>query len=441
MDFLASIPAEQTTLGALLIDNTALSRVDYLQATDFFDKRHRLIFTAIKNLIDNAKQGENAADCITVAENIIKSGSLKREEIAGYVINLHQNTPSAANITRYAKIVKDYSLKRQLADTCNKAIKGVYDTTAVVDDTLNNAQNALNEIVDNAYKSKKAANAIQNVLGEVIKDIQHAYNNKDELRGIDTGFYDLNKITHGLQKKDLIIIAGRPSMGKTAFAMNIAENAALKGASVLVYSMEMSEKQLVHRMIGSIGGISQTALISGNIGDNDWNKISDTTIKINELNILIDETAALTVTEIKQRSKQIARRQKIDLIVIDYLQLMSGENNKDENRVNELAVITRQLKALAKELDLPIMVLSQLNRDLAKRGDKRPLMSDLRDSGAIEQDADLIIMLHREEYYNKDDESLKGLAEALIVKNRNGATGTVNLRFIAECVSFRNLAH
>ena len=429
---------EQAVLGALLIDNSKIEKVSFLSISDFYDLRNKKIFQAIRYLIDNNPINEKPADFITVSDYLINSGSLKREEIAGYTIELVSNTPSSENIVRYAKKVKEYSLKRQAAELSNDLIKKVYDNSENIKNALSSAENSLLNIIENSANTQNGVSSIKSMIGGVIEEIQGRYNNKKDITGLNTGFIDLNRFTLGLQNGDLIVIAGRPSMGKTTFAMNVAENAAQNGAKVLFFSLEMSEKQLTYRVISSLGGVSLGNLQTGKLKDLDFYNIGDAADKIQDIDLDIDDQSN-SLIDIQRQSRRISRIKGLDLIVIDYLQLMEIGDDTD-NRNLQLGIVTRNLKRLAKELSVPIILLSQLNRDLGKRADKRPILTDLRDSGSIEQDADLVLMLHRPEYYDKENDSLKGLAECIVAKNRNGETGFFNLIFQGDLCRFRSAA-
>lgn len=437
-EILYSQSNEQAVLGALLIDNEKIEKVSFLSVSDFFDLRNKKIFQAIKHLIDNNPINEKPADYITVADYLINSGSLKREEIAGYTIELASNVPSSENIVRYAKIVKEYSLKRQAAALSSNLMQKAYDNSENIKNALSVAENSLLNIIENSDNTQNSVNSIKSMISVVIDEIQDRYNNKKDITGLNTGFIDLNRFTLGLQQGDLIIIAGRPSMGKTTFAMNVAENAAQNGAKVLFFSLEMSDEQLTFRILSSLGEVSLSNLQTGRLSDTDFSNIGIATDKMQEIELDIDDKSH-SLIDIQRQSRRISRINGVDLIVIDYLQLMESGDDTD-NRNLQLGVITRNLKRLAKELSVPIILISQLNRDLSKRADKRPILTDLRDSGSIEQDADLVLMLHRPEYYDKENESLKGFAECIIAKNRNGETGDFPLVFQGEYCRFRSAA-
>lgn len=430
MDILYSLESEQATLGALLLDNTAIYKIDFINENDFFDLRHKTIFKAINTLID----GNQTADCVTVAD------ALNNTELVAYMAEITFTTPSAANIVRYAQIVKKYSVKRQIAANYSKVIDSVYNRSDMPDFTLNLAENGIQQIVENLGEEKKQS--INDIfMGLVDKVVQMKLNPK-QTTGLQTGFVDLDRITTGLQSGDLIIIAGRPSMGKTAFAMNVVENAVLSQKITAVFSLEMTAEQLMLRLVSSISGVSLNALKTGKMSDLDYNDkfilgVEKISRHLDYLNI--NEYTLQTAAGVRRECRRLKNQKGLDLIVIDYLQLMSSDNETD-NRNLDLSRITRSLKGLAKELSVPIILLSQLNRDLGKRADKRPILTDLRDSGSIEQDADLVLMLHRPEYYDKENDSLKGLAECIIAKNRNGETGLFNLIFHGEFCRFRSAA-
>ena len=437
-----SLEAEQSVLGGLLIDNNSWEKIaDLLSANDFYRREHRIIYQTIAKLIESARP----ADVLTVQDALLISNQL--EEIGGlsYLVSINQNTPSAANIRRYAEIVRERSLLRQLAEAGTEIANTAYQPQGKdAQNILDEAEQAIFRIAENSQRAKQGFIDMPPLLTTITDRIQTLYNRKDnnEITGLATGFVDLDKTTSGLQAGDLIIVAGRPSMGKTAFAMNIAENAAIQShAPVAVFSMEMSAEQLAMRMLGSVGKIDQNVLRTGRMQDEHWDKLGYATTQLSDAPIFIDETPALTALEIRTRCRRLARQHngQLGLIVIDYLQLMSGSGRSD-NRTAELGEISRSLKALAKELSVPVIALSQLSRAVEQRTDKRPMMSDLRESGAIEQDADLIIFMYRDAYYNPATEH-KDLAEAIIGKHRNGPTGKVYLTFIGQYARFENAAY
>ena len=436
-----SIEAEQAVLGGLLIDNDALDRVaDVLHANDFYHDAHRLVFEHTQRLLAESKP----ADIITVAESLERSGRL--ENIGGlpYLASLADGVPSAANVRRYAEIVREKAILRQLTALGVEISENAYNPHGASAKTLlDQAEAKVLQIAEHGARSTQGFQDIRPLLMKAVEHIQELYSrdNASEVTGIPTGFQDLDQRTSGLQAGDLVIVAGRPSMGKTAFSLNMAENIAIQTRkAVAVFSMEMGAQQLAMRMIGSVGKLDQHKLRTGQLGDNDWERLSLALGKLNEAPLFIDETPALNALELRSRARRLHRQQGgLGLIVIDYLQLMQSIN-AGENRATEVSEISRSLKALAKELQVPVVALSQLNRGLEQRPNKRPVMSDLRESGAIEQDADLILFIYRDEVYNQDSEQ-KGIAEIIIGKQRNGPIGTVRLAFLGEHTRFENLAH
>ena len=410
-----SVEAEQAVLGGLLLNNSAWDDVaERVGARDFYRKEHRLIFDVIAQLVEE----ENPSDLVTVSQALNNLGQL--ESIGGmtYLSELARNTPSAANITAYSDIVRERSILRQLINVSHK----------VADSAFNTEGRKSLEILDEA-ELKKAVDRIDEL-----------YKTKSSLTGLTSGFEELDKMTGGLQPADMIVVAGRPSMGKTTFAMNLCENVAIKSNKpVLVFSMEMPAESIVMRMLSSLGRINQGAIRSGNLEKDDWPRITSAIHMLSEQRFFIDDTPALSPLEMRARARRVAREcgGELGLIMVDYLQLMQVPGV--ENRVNEISEISRSLKGIAKELNCPVLALSQLNRSLEQRPNKRPVMSDLRESGAIEQDADLIVFLYRDEVYNKDSNE-RGVAEIIIGKQRNGPIGTVRLAFRGEFTRFDDLA-
>ncbi|MDO4433500.1 MAG: replicative DNA helicase [Alysiella sp.] len=438
-----SIEAEQSLLGGLLLENNAYDRVaDVVSEEDLYRHEHRLIFRAIIALINTARP----ADIITVQEELARHDDLENAGGFDYLVTLAQTTPSAANIRRYAEIVRERSIVRQLAEVGTEIARSAYNPQgATAEQLLDQAENKVFQIAESTVKAKQGFLNMEDLLRENIERIDFLYqrDNPNEVTGISTGFVDLDKITSGLQKGDLIIVAGRPSMGKTAFAINIAEHIGIyEKQAVAVFSMEMGGAQLVMRMLGSVGRLDQSVLKNGNLQDEHWERLNEAVEKLSGAPIFIDETAGLSALEVRARARRLARKfdGKLGLIVIDYLQLMSGSGRSD-NRAAELGEISRSLKALAKELQVPVIALSQLSRTVEQRTDKRPMMSDLRESGAIEQDADLIMFMFRDEYYTREASQFKGLAECIIGKHRNGPTGRVFLTFLGQFTKFENAAY
>jgi replicative DNA helicase len=439
-----SIEAEQSVLGGLLLDNTAWDRVaDLVSEHDFYRADHRLIFQHIGGLIEHGKP----ADALTVAESLERSAKLA--EIGGnvYLNSLAASTPSAANIRRYAEIVRERSIMRNLAAVGTEIADSAYnpsgrDAKALVDE----AESKVFLIAEAGAKTGQGFVEIDTLLTETVERIYMLYNreNKNDVIGLATGFVDLDRMTSGLQAGELTIVAARPSMGKTALAMNMVENVALHlKKAVAVFSMEMSGTQLAMRMIGSVGRFDQHELRTGTFKDDDWSRMVDSVGRLNEAQLFIDDSAGLNALEVRSRARRLHRQcGGLSLIVVDYLQLMSGTGGgREENRATEIAEISRSLKSLAKELKLPVIALSQLNRSVEARQDKRPMMSDLRESGAIEQDADLILFIYRDEVYNPGNEEKRGEAEIIIAKQRNGPTGKIDLTFLGKHIRFENRAN
>jgi replicative DNA helicase len=384
------------------------------------------------------------ADALTVAESLERSNEL--EEVGGlaYIAALAQNTPSAANIRRYAEIVRERAVMRQLAAVGTAIADSAYNPGGrEPGQLLDEAESRVFEIAEAGSRGKQGFLAMPQLLTQVVERIDMLYNrdNASDVTGVPTGYTDLDEMTSGLQPGDLVIVAGRPSMGKTALSLNIAENVALEaGLPVAVFSMEMAATQLVMRLIGSIGRLDQHRLRTGRLQDDDWQRLTQAVGRLNECPMHIDETPALNALEVRARARRLHRQYgKLGLIVLDYLQLMSS-STQGENRATEISEISRGLKALAKELNVPVVALSQLNRSLEQRPNKRPVMSDLRESGAIEQDADVILFIYRDEVYNPDSPD-KGVAEIIIGKQRNGPIGTVRLTFRGENTRFENYAN
>ncbi len=432
-----SIEAEQAVLGGTMLVADAWDKIaDRLIAEDFYRKDHRLIFQAISELVAR----NQPCDVLTIGEWFQHHG--KTDEIGGaaYLIELAENTPGAANIRAYADIVREKSILRQLIDAGISTAEEAYHPDGRHSrDLLEAAEQRVFAIAETGARGRKSYTSMPDTAREVLRILHERYENRGQLTGLSTGFVDLDRWTSGLQGSDLVVVAARPSMGKTSLALNIAEHAALSDKkSVLFFSMEMSVTQLGFRLVSAIGRIDQTHLRNGDIAEEDWPRVTQAMSLLGKAKIFIDDTAALAPNEIRARARRIQREHGLGLIVIDYLQLMQVPGNK-ENRATEISEISRGLKALAKELNIPVVVLSQLNRSLEQRTDKRPMMADLRESGAIEQDADVILFIYRDEYYHKDSTD-KGLAEIIIGKQRNGPTGTLKLAFLGRYTKFESYA-
>ena len=437
-----AVEAEQSVLGGLLLENEALDKIaDILVSSDFYRHDHRLIYEHISRLIEHNKP----ADIVTVAEALENSAELSGVGGIAYLGALAQNTPSAANIRRYAEIVRERAVMRQLVEVGSGIADSAFnpqgrDATQLLDE----AENRIFQIAEGGKRSSEGFVDIKILLPKVADRIDFLFqrDNPSAVTGVPTGFSDLDNMTSGFQPGELVIVAGRPSMGKTSFALNIAENVALDtGLPVAVFSMEMAATQLAMRLIGSVGRLDQHRMRTGQLEDEDWVRLTTALGKLNEAPIHIDEGASLTSFDVRARSRRLHRQcGRLGLIVVDYLQLMSAPaNRQSENRATEISEISRSLKALAKELDVPVVALSQLNRSVEQRPDKRPVMSDLRESGAIEQDADLILFIYRDEVYNPDSAD-KGMAEIIIAKQRNGPIGRIKLTFLGQHTRFENYA-
>ena len=433
-----SVEAEQAVLGGLLLDNSTWDAIaDRLSADDFYRRDHRLIFAAIAELSERSEP----SDAVTLAEYLAAKGLADETGGLAYLAGLARDTPTAANVRAYADIVRERSLLRQLIRVSGEVAASAYDSEGrSAAELVSEAERRVLEIAELGRRTGPGFVPLQDVLGDAIDRLDELQNNQGRPTGVSTGYHDLDRMTAGLQPGDLVIVAGRPSMGKTTLALNIAENAAIgAGTPVAVFSMEMSRDQLAMRMISSLGRVDQSHLRTGNFGDEDWARINGAIAQMKTAPVFIDDSGALTPTEVRARARRLKREKGgLGLIVVDYLQLMQVPGTK-ENRATEISEISRSLKALAKELRLPVVALSQLNRSVEQRTDKKPVMSDLRESGAIEQDADLIMLIYREEVYEPETPR-KGIADIIIAKQRNGPTGEVHLTFLGKYTRFENLA-
>ena len=438
-----SIEAEQSILGGLLIDNKAIDRIaGQVSASDFYRNDHRIIFTHISKLIDN----NDPADIVTVAESLEQNAELTKVGGVAYLGLVADNTPTASNISGYAKIVRERSIMRNLVEVGSDIVESAFSPQGKdAQQLLDESESKIFQIADAGASEKLGFIDIKELLPKAAQRIDDLYQLDDPngVTGVPTGYADLDQKTAGLQPGDLIIIAGRPSMGKTSLALNIAEHVGMEaGLPVAIFSMEMGAAQLTMRLLGSVGKLDQHKMRIGQLEDEDWPKLTNALGALNEAPIFIDEGSALNSYEVRARARRLHRQQgKLGLIVIDYIQLMSAANEQStENRATEVSEISRSLKALAKELNVPVVALSQLNRSVESRPDKRPMMSDLRESGAIEQDADVIMFIYRDEVYNPETAE-KGVAEILLSKQRNGPTGTVKLTFLGQYTRFENYAN
>jgi len=433
-----SVEAEQAVLGGLMLDPAAWDNVsDVIVSQDFYRPDHKLIYDAIGTLAGGGKP----PDVVTVVGELERLSQLEAAGGLAYVGSLARDTPTAANVRAYADIVRERSILRQLIHAGTQIASSVFHNEGqTARELVDSAEQFVFEIAEQGFRGRQGATAVRTLLPSVIDQIDDAYSNPDKMRGLATGFTDFDKMTGGLRPGDLVIVAGRPSMGKTTLAVNMAEYAALhqreSRASVAIFSLEMPSEQVITRMLSSIGGVPLGNLRSGRISDDDWVRITSATSQLSEAKIFVDETPALTPTELRARARRVKREHGLDLIVVDYLQLMQVPGTK-ENRATEIAEISRGLKVLAKELSVPVIALSQLNRAVEQREHKKPVMSDLRESGSIEQDADMILLIYREEVYDRNT-TKKGIAEIDLVKHRNGEIGTFILTFQGQYTRFAN---
>jgi len=435
-----SLEAEQSVLGGLMLDNDAADKIgDVISAEDFYSDAHRIVYRQIVQLIADGKP----ADVVTASEALASTQKLDYVGGLAYLGALAQNVPTAANIRHYANIVRERSILRQLASTATEIAESAFNPLGRnAKMVLDEAEAKILHIAEQGSRGAQNFQIIGKLLANVVERIETLYNRDDpsDVTGVPTGFADLDRMTSGFQPGDLVVVAGRPSMGKTALALNIGESVALNtGMPVAVFSMEMGASQLAMRLIGSVGRLDQHKLRTGRLQPDDWDKLSAALGRLNEAPILIDETPALNAIEVRSRARRLMKQYgKLGLVIVDYLQLMQA-STQGENRATEISEISRAMTSLAKELQVPVVALSQLNRSLEQRPNKRPVMSDLRESGAIEQDADVILFIYRDEVYNAETQD-KGVAEIIISKQRNGPIGTVFLTFLGEFTRFENRA-
>jgi replicative DNA helicase len=431
-----SVEAEQSLLGGLMLDQRAWDQVaDVLRVEDLYRADHRLIFSAVADLVER----NQPPDAVTVSEHLQRNGQLEAAGGLAYLARLVEDTPSAANIRAYAKIVRERAMLRKLIEIGGDIAASANSTEGLtVDEIVDLAEQRVFEIADGGQRHGAGFVSLKQILPKTIDRLDVLSHSTSEITGVSTGFTEMDKMTSGLQPGELIIIAGRPSMGKSSLAINIAENAAIgKQIPAGIFSMEMSAEQLSFRMLSSIGRISQTRLRNGKLLEEDWPRVDSAVSMMSNAPIFIDDGGSLTPTEVRSRARRLKREHGLGLIVVDYLQLMQVSGTT-ENRATEISEISRSLKALAKELQVPVIALSQLNRSVEQRNDKKPVMSDLRESGALEQDADLIVFIYREEVYEKDTPR-KGIADIIIGKQRNGPIGEFQLTFLGEFTKFENL--
>jgi replicative DNA helicase len=428
-----NLEAESSVLGGILLENDAVNIVlELLRPEDFYRESHRKVFRAMIELTDRSEP----VDLITLSEYLKSRGELDAVGGSAYLASLADFVPTAANIGYYARIVREKSILRSLIRTATEIATRGYEEQGNVEEFLDAAEKVIFDISE--QKIKASFVAVGDMIKDTLKTVEKLYERKEMVTGVPTGYEDLDKLTAGLQPSDLIIVAGRPSMGKTAFSLNIAANAAFAGVGVAVFSLEMAKEQLVLRMLCSEARVNNSKVRSGYLAERDFPKLANAAGRLHEALIYIDDTPAISVLELRAKARRLVRdrTKKVGLIVIDYLQLMRGMGGAS-NREQEISEISRSLKALAKELAVPVIAISQLNRRVEDRGDRRPMMSDLRESGAIEQDADVIMFIYRDEVYNQNSEE-KGKAEIIVAKQRNGPIDTVELTFLNEFMRFEN---
>jgi replicative DNA helicase len=427
-----NLEAEQSVIGSMLIDKTAISRaVEVLKSDDFYRDSHKVIFNAIFDLY----QRDTPIDMITLLEHLRSAEKLDASGGITYITEISNSIPSTANLSSYIKIVEDKSILRRLIRASTEIMENCYNKQDDVEAVMDLAEQKVFNIAER--KNSSDFEAMNTVLERGFLEIERIFNNKGETTGVSSGFPELDAMTSGFQSGDMILIAARPSMGKTTFALNIAEFAALRGGkNVAVFSLEMSKEQLAYKLLCSEANVDMTKLRNGNLEDKDWENIAKASGPLAAAKIFIDDTAGTSVMDMRSKCRKLQMEHGIDMIVIDYLQLMSGSN--PESRQQEVSEISRSIKALAKEMRCPVIALSQLSRAPEQRADHRPMLSDLRESGSIEQDADLVMFLYRDEYYNKETED-KNIAECIIAKQRNGPVGTVKLAWIGQFSKFARL--
>ena len=428
------IEAEQAIIGSMLTDKDAvIAAVEVLQEQDFYREDNKIIYSAILNLYNRAEP----IDIITLKSELKSMG--KFEAVGGleYIVQLPDKVPTTSNVEQYIKIVEEKSMLRALIKTADELITLGYDPTQEVEQVIDTAEKKIFQVMQK--KNQKGYSSIKDILVDTFTQLEQLYNQKDSITGVPTGFVDLDYRTSGLHNSDLILVAARPAMGKSAFALNIATNAAVRAkVPVAIFSLEMSKEQMTNRILCSEAMVDSAKVRTGKIDDDEWAKLAATSGELSEAGIYIDDTPGISIMEIRAKCRKMKLEKNIGLVVIDYLQLVQGSNKKGGSREQEIAEISRSLKILAKEIDVPVIALSQLSRAPEQRIDHRPMLSDLRESGSIEQDADIVMFLYRDDYYNEDTEK-KNIAEVIIAKHRSGATGTVELLWLANYTKFANI--
>jgi replicative DNA helicase len=431
-----NLEAEASVLGGILLDNEAINRVlEILVPADFYRESHRKIFRGMMELTDRTEP----VDLITLSELLKAKGELEAVGGSNYLASVADQVPTAANIAHYARIIREKAILRQLITSATEIATRGFEEQGNVDEFLDAAEKVIFDIAEKKIKASFVS--VGDMIKDTLKAVERLYERKELVTGVPTGFKDFDKLTAGLQPSDLIIVAGRPSMGKTAFALNIAAYASLNaGIGVAVFSLEMAREQLVLRMLCSEARVDNSKVRAGYLGERDFPKLANAAGRLHDALIYIDDTPAISILELRAKARRLIRDRdkKVGLVIVDYLQLMRGMGNAS-NREQEISEISRSLKALAKELRVPVIALSQLNRRVEDRGDRRPMMADLRESGAIEQDADVIAFIYRDEVYNQKSQD-KGIAEVIVAKQRNGPIDTVRLSFLNEYTRFEDLA-
>lgn len=429
------VEAEQAVIGSMLTDRDAvISAIEVLKEEDFYREDNKTIYEAILNLYNRSEP----IDIITLKAELTSMGMFDKIGGLEYIVGLPEKVPTTANVEKYISIVKEKSELRRLIKAANEIIEQGYDPTENIDDIMNSAEKKIFNIMQD--KDQKSYSPIKDVLIDAFTELEQLYNQKQHITGVPTGFIDLDYKTAGLHNSDLILIAARPAMGKSAFALNIATNAALKAkVPAVLFSLEMSKEQMVNRILCSEAMVDSNKVRTGKIDDDDWIKLADTMGDLSEAPIYIDDTPGISINEIRAKCRKLKLEKNIGLVVIDYLQLVQGSSKRAQgSREQEISEISRSLKILAKEINVPVIALSQLSRAPEQRPDHRPMLSDLRESGAIEQDADIVMFLYRDDYYNEDSED-KGLAEVIVAKHRAGSTGTVKLVWLGNYTKFANM--
>ena len=429
----SSMEAEMSVVGSMLLDRDAITEAtEVLDKEDFYYRQYGIMFEAIRELYNEDKP----VDLVTVRDRLQRDGAPPEMQSADFLKDLLSAVPTSVNARAYAEIVHDKAILRRMIKSNEEIIEECYDGSKDTEEILNDTEKALFELIKS--KGAKEYVPIDDVVIEVMQKIQEASQIKDHITGVPSGFSDLDYMTTGFQPSDFILVAARPSMGKTAFVLNILEYVAIKKERpCMIFSLEMSSNQLVNRLLSMDSGVDAQSIRSGKLSDSDWPRLIDSVDRVGASNIIIDDTPGISVPELRSKCRKVKLERGLDLIIIDYLQLMSGNSKKNDNRQQEVSEISRSLKALAREMECPVIALSQLSRACELRADKRPMLSDLRESGAIEQDADLVMFLYRDEYYEPDSDK-KGEAEVIIAKQRNGPIGTVTLNWQAETTRFKS---